>query len=174
MSLYNALFGTRREAPVVLAALAISEANVPRFRDAYYDTKADRLVIYTRTGGGNRDFYEDEATCRANHPEYFGGKDDDPSGPWNADLRALPGFISDEDNDFDCTYASFFFHVPEAFAPLLKGIVTELGETETPADRWQRVLKELADGADTPEAQRARDVGKQIAAQIEAATKVGA
>lgn len=114
MSLYNLLFGVNSLAPILLKHLGLSEDDIPRFRDCYLD--GDQIVIYTRTGGGNRDFYEDEETCRSNYPEYFQKKEDAPKGPWNADLRKSKYYQSDEDDDFDSTYAYFRFRVPETIS----------------------------------------------------------
>jgi len=100
-----------------------------------------KIVIYTRTGGGNRDYYENEETCRDYFPEYFDGEND-PSGPWNDDLRAIPGYVRDQDDDFDSTYAHFYFDVPAEFADAVKKI--EDG-TETPVEYWEKLLKTLAE-----------------------------
>ncbi len=169
MSLYNMLFGVNPASGLVMQALGITPDNVPRFRDAYFDAEKDRLVIHTRTGGGNRDYYECEERCRDNYPEDFEGERA-PSGPWNADLRKLPGFLYDEDDDFDCTYADWFYSIPDAFKPIfdtMKEIGT--GHDEKPADRWQRVLEQLRSGEKSPETERALAVGEQIMSAIQAA-----
>ena len=175
MSLYNALFGQNPLSDIVLEALGTTRDAVPRYRDAYYDAEAERLVIHTRTGGGNRDYYENEARCRDSYPECFGdGTTDQPSGPWNADLRALPGFMFDRDDDFDCTYADFYFTVPDAFRPIFDGL-KELGAgtDAKPAERWQALIGSLQSGEKTPETERALAVGSRILGQIEAAPNGG-
>ena len=97
MSLYNALFGRNPASRLLLAMLNLTEGDVGRFRDCYLkrdeETKELCIVVYTRNGGGNRDDYE--AVTEA--------------------LQAHPAYLSDADDDFDCTYASYFFKVPEAF-----------------------------------------------------------
>jgi len=95
----------------VLAALGLSEDDVPRFRGATFDPNTARILIETRTGGGNRDMYESEGRARASYPEYFEG-DNPPTGPWNNDLRSVPGYLYDLDNDYDSTYAEFYFAYP--------------------------------------------------------------
>ena len=151
MSLYNLIHGTNPIAPILLHALG--NPDVPRFRDIYVDD--DKIALYTRTGGGNRDYYECEERCRANYPEYFEG-DEPPDGPWNADLRALTGYLYDEDDDFDSTYATFYFEIPAAFADMIR-VLREIGagREEKPADAWQRVLSDLQSGKNTPETERA-------------------
>jgi len=79
----------------VLLAPMLTEENpqtfFPRFRDCYLSGDREHIEIYTRVGGGNREEYADEIE----------------------DLRSMPTYVSDEDDDFDCTYATFTFEVPE-------------------------------------------------------------
>ena len=133
MSLYNILFGQNADAGHLLRLLETSESKVPRFRDCYWD--GDYIVIYTRTGGGNRDYYESEEACRENYAEYFNGADG-PSGPWNSDLRSLPGFSHDEDDECDKTYASFYFKPPSKYLDALSAFPPDA----TPAEKWQALF----------------------------------
>lgn len=135
--LYNMVFGDNPMSAWVLGALG--NPAVPRYRDAWLGD--DCLVIYTRTGGGNRDFYENEEACRNNYPENFEG-DEKPSGPWNDDLRAHPEYIRDEDDDFDPTYAAFIFRIPEEHAELFAKL-KEAGaaQTKSPGDRWREMFE---------------------------------
>jgi hypothetical protein len=148
MSLYNMVMGVNKAAPVVLGVLGITPDQVPRLRDAYYDGRY--LCIYTRTGGGNRDYYENEQSCRENYPEMLMPGVDSPKGPWNDDLRAVPGFVTDRDDSYDSTYATFFFEVPEQFRDLF---TQENAMTESQQERWEAALNRLRD-PDDPTAQR--------------------
>ncbi len=139
MSLYNMLFGVNSVAPVLLATLGLSTEDVPRFRDCYVE--GDNIVIYTRTGGGNRDYYESEESCRANYPEYFDG-DDEPLGPWNEDLRSNPHFVEDEDDDFDCTYAYFRFSIPGDYSEDVRALASG-SEDHNPSEKWRSLLASL-------------------------------
>lgn len=170
MSLYNALFGQNPFSGVLLQMLGTTSDAVPRYRDCYLSEDGSQIVIHTRTGGGNRDFYENERRCRKNYPEYF-SEAESPSGPWNDDLRKLPGFAYDEDDEFDCTYADFYFDVPEAFAGQI-ALLKELGAVQNPGERWQQLLDGLRNkDTSDPTVARALAVGEQIFAQINAATK---
>ena len=62
----------------------------PRFRDCFVD--GDETHVYTRVGGGNRDcgFGEEE-------------------------LQQHPNYLRDKDDDFDSTYATYVFSVPDEF-----------------------------------------------------------
>lgn len=157
MSLYNMMFGTNPLAGTVLAALNLTPGNIPRLRDAYYDADENQLVIYTRTGGGNR--------------EYYGGRNGydnyDYEGPFNEDLEAHAEYIRDEDDDFDSTYAYFYFSIPESFAPIFNTF-KELGAGQdlNPTEKFAKMIEDLQSGNTTPETERALEVGKSIVEQI--------
>lgn len=91
-----------------------------RFRDIYYDKKEGKIILYTRNGGGNREDY------------------------WYVFdlLRKHPNYISDYDDDFDCTYAYIAFSVPEEFKKALDDLVNE-SEIETISDKFNRIQKEM-------------------------------
>lgn len=125
MSLYNAVFGVNEAAPLLLQILAIRADDVPRIRNVYYD--GEHIVIYTRTGGGNREYYAIK-------------NDDNPDGPWNSNITASPFYVRDEDDDFDSTYASFYFSIPPEFADVLKMMPAE---TETPSQQWKDLFETL-------------------------------
>ena len=100
----------------------------PRFRDCFAgkqntDSEVDQfgipvqkhgeeelISVYTRVGGGNRESYEKEIEA----------------------MRAMPEYVTDFDDDFDCTFATFVFNVPERFKTdfrkLKEGKVEELSE----------------------------------------------
>ena len=168
MSLYNAVFGVNEFAGLLLQALDITTADIPRFRDCYLNEDGTEIIIYTRTGGGNRDFYEHPEHCRANFPEYF-EDDEPPSGPWNCDLRARPGFKYDADDSYDETYAHFHYAIPEGWEPIISTL-KDLGASNDPTKRWEEMLTKLRDGNhESPDVQRALKVGEEIAEQIKAA-----
>lgn len=145
MNLYNMYFGVNRAASVLLATLGLTENDVPRFRDCYID--GDRIVIHTRTGGGNRDYYDSEESCRANYPEYFDGKED-PTGPWNSSLTLNTYYLYDKDDDFDSTYANFNFKFPEEYAANLKALA-ERSKMHKPSEKWQALLKAMENSKTT-------------------------
>ncbi len=120
MSLYNMLFGVNQLAPVLLAALGLSRDQVPRFRDCYVDGEKKQIVIHTRTGGGNREDYQDE----------------------NDELCAHPQYLHDEDDDFDSTYADFYFSFPPDLAADLTALCDKV-ETHRPSERWQELFAAL-------------------------------
>lgn len=145
MSLYNLLFGRCESAGTALAMLGATTDKVPRFRDAYLfldePTKEPRIAIYTRTGGGNRYWYESLERRMATE-----GRDTDPSGPFNEDLRALPGFLYDRDDCFDNTYATFVYEVPQEYRDEVRAALTVEGvePTKTPAEKMKALIASLA------------------------------
>lgn len=88
MSLYNMLFGKNPDTHSILAALDLTEGKIQRFRDCWIDEERNRIVIYTRTGGGNREAFPNEA------------------------LTSHPLYLYDKDDDFDSTYAYYYFSLP--------------------------------------------------------------
>lgn len=167
MSLYNALFGKNPFSGVLLQMLSTNEAAIPRFRDCYLNEDGSEIIIHTRTGGGNRDHY-DHPDRHRKHCDY---ENCDHSGPFNEDMRNLPGFTYDEDDDFDSTYADFHFVVPESFKGQI-ALLKDLGGVGNPAERWQALLNDLKSGdTSKPEVSRALKVGEQILGQIQAAIK---
>lgn len=133
MSLYNMLCGNN---PLFRLLHAILEtagplAPIPRYRDTYTkitDSRGlaslPRIVIYTRTGGGNRPDYEDQ----------------------NAALAAHPLYVRDHDDDFDCTFAHFEFSVPEVWADRvlkLHAFLERVPKGQTPSQKFKRSMAAL-------------------------------
>lgn len=136
------LFGEHANAEQLLVLLGITQNDVPRYRSCYWN--GTHIVVHTRTGGGNRRYYESLESCKSNYPECFNGEDvsQHPTGPWNKDLRALPGYVYDQDDDFDCTYADFFYNPPTEALEFLKTLPAET----PPAEQWQMLFKRWKGG----------------------------
>ena len=69
--------------------LGRKQEEYPRFRDCFV-TEENNIAIYTRVGGGNRN-------CGYGEEELY--KDEN--------------FLTTYDDDYDCTYATYEFKVPE-------------------------------------------------------------
>lgn len=87
MSLYNMLFGKNDGYEELLQKIGIEENDIERFRDCYAD--GDYICVYTRTGGGNREDCPNEILTNNQY------------------------YVFDKDDEFDCTYATFYFQVPK-------------------------------------------------------------
>lgn len=90
MSLYNMLSGVNPATFFILPMLGEKHPDeYPRFRDCFV-SEENEIHVYTRVGGGNRN-------C----------------GYGEEELQSHPNFLRDEDDEFDTTYATYVFCVPE-------------------------------------------------------------
>lgn len=139
MSMYNMIFGNTSE--LIPLADLFRVTDIPRFRDLWVEKTSDpdktTLVIYTRTGGGNREEYHEANSRLAEHP----------------------GYVGDEDDSFDSTYAIFKFLVSrdmmdldmvrDEFRTDTEGLWAAIKESEVePIDtgaRWDAAIKQLED-----------------------------
>ena len=123
MSLYNMVFGYSQLAAPLLAALNIDPRNVPRFRDCFLNKDGSAIVIFTRTGGGNREEYAEQ----------------------NDAMTRWPGYLSNHDDETDSTYAHFNFAVPEE---IKDNVVTAIanGHGVDIAERWKQAFAALEKG----------------------------
>ena len=103
--------GVQQATFFVLPMLGKHPDSYPRFRNCFIgkqhtDSDVDQfgiptqkngeemlISVYTRVGGNNREDYEKEI----------------------AEMRAMPEFVEDFDDDFDSTFATYVFRVPEKF-----------------------------------------------------------
>lgn len=97
--IYRTRFATSYDYPYefkLCAEAGLTDVYIPRFRGIEYEYEEGRhwhrqnkeiIVIYTRTGGGNREDYEEE----------------------NNKLKNCPNFISEADEDGDCTFIKWKF-----------------------------------------------------------------
>lgn len=141
MSMYNMLFGYNLLSPLLLKILDIKTEEIPRFRDAYWD--GQNIVILTRTGGGNRDDYWVENALMGQH--------------FN--------FIRDEDDDFDCTYAKFYYELPKNFEYIRDWLNDRT--SEEPKKKWEDLFQKLDENkTGDPIVQNALAFGKELASKI--------
>lgn len=70
-----------------LAAIGLTTADVERFRGA--GVEDGNIIVHARTGGGNRESYPNEK------------------------LTSNKYYLYDRDDDFDSTYADYFFSIPD-------------------------------------------------------------
>ena len=89
MSLYNMMNGFNPACVLIMPMLGRKQDEYPRFRDCFV-TEENNIAIYTRVGGGNRN-------CGYGEEELY--KDEN--------------FLTTYDDDFDSTYATYEFKVPE-------------------------------------------------------------
>lgn len=95
--MYNVIFGENKLKDILFKILNKKESDFGRFRDIYIDEEKKCIGVYTRNGGGNRKDYEEVFEEMKKHPLY----------------------LYNEDDDFDCTYATIYFKLPEEYKELL-------------------------------------------------------
>lgn len=107
MSLYNMLMGFNPACIYLLPMLGRKQEEYPRFRDCFLED--GKIAVYTRVGGNNRG-------C----------------GYGEEKLYEDPNFVTTYDDDFDSTYATYLFNVPEKwksdFDKILNGKVMEVSD----------------------------------------------
>ena len=105
MSLYNMIKGLNPACLFILPMLGRPMDEYPRFRDCFV-TEDNNIAVYTRVGGGNRG-------CGFGEEELYKDKN----------------FITTYDDDFDSTYATYEFAVPdewrEDFDKIMDGKLSE-------------------------------------------------
>jgi len=129
MSLYNILFGRNPYSKLLLSMLDLTESDIGRFRDAF--VTEGKIAIYTRLGGGNR-----KCWCESEDEHLAGGC----YQPNIKRLQEHPNYLYDEDDDYDCTYATFYFSFPEKYSEILEKM--DIGKFD-PDERWQNKLNEI-------------------------------
>lgn len=90
MSLYNLMNGVNPAAFFILPMLGKHPDEYPRFRDCFVGEDKKTIEVFTHVGGGNRH-----------------------SGYGEEELEKHPNFIRTYDDDFDSTYGTYVFSVPE-------------------------------------------------------------
>ena len=114
------LHGFSPNAAAILHALALDPKQIDRFRDASFGKDGDQHVlhIFCRTGGGNREDYP------------------------NTVLTSHPLYLRDHDDEYDCTYAHYYFKIPQS-------VLDELAEQKLALDDVTDTesLKEKTDAA---------------------------
>lgn len=121
---YRAVFGDTQQSQrgALLVAGILSIHDVGRFRDAWVEKGEDGPVIavYTRNGDGNREHIEEhddtvvagmECTCTGCIATYH--------------LPEHPNYLRDADDEFDPTYATFYFSVPQEYREALGEVAIE-------------------------------------------------
>ncbi len=109
MSMYNALFGFNPACVALLPMLGRKSDEYPRFRDCFLSDDRKHIEIYTRVGGNNRGCgYGEEA------------------------LYKDPNFVNTYDDDFDNTYGTYVFDVPQKwrtdFDLIVKGEISKVSD----------------------------------------------
>lgn len=147
MSFYNMLFGMNSQADLLLAVIGLRKVDVERFRDVSSVDNGGQITVYTRTGGGNREDYP------------------------NIAMRSRPEWLDSEDDDYDSTYCTDTFKVPEQWQAdvralgdiLANGLRTEFAQHLAATLRREPTEADKAQAAYDEEAAALRRTGHVMA-----------
>ena len=142
MSLYNNLFGINEEMPILLGMLGVNIQYFSRFRDVELVKEGSIIRVFTRTGGENRKYYNDNWEKIRKHELYLG----------------------DYDDNFDTTYAYIEFKVPEKYKETARKMFK--GEPISFRDRFNKELEEMKKPG-TEAYKRAEKIANKIIKQLE-------
>jgi hypothetical protein len=139
MGLYDVVMGDgRQQERGALLLQMLGSPTVTRFRDAWAE-KGDAgepvIAIYTRQGGGNRQCYCEELE-REHVPEQC-------YAACNEELARHPLYVRDADDEFDATYATFYFRAPDQFRALLAAAAVDHVNM---SERWQAAIDRVKAG----------------------------
>ena len=118
MSLYNAMMGFNPCCILIMPMLGRKQEEYPRFRDCFLADDNKHIDIYTRVGGGNRN-----------------------TGYGEEELYKDENFVETFDDDFDNTYGTYRFKVPEKWQSDFDLIVE--GRIKDVSDDYVAYLKEF-------------------------------
>jgi len=137
MSLYNQLFGTNPISDILLSVLNMNREDTGRFRDCFLNAKGDRILVYTRNGGGNRQHYDDSENAKQE------GEHCDCTGcTMMYHLPSHPNYIKDWDDSYDSTYAIAEFSVPEAYKSMCGALATGT-DPESIHEKFEQAMDKL-------------------------------
>jgi len=145
MSLYNLMHGMHPLAGILLGVAGLDHRTLGRFRDCYLGRSESgelEIHVFTRNGGGNREHFRDgpagmECGCYGCVITHHAPK--------------MPGYVRDFDDEFDSTYATIVFSIPEKVRPALEGLVQERPDS-VPAshqERFEAFMKKIKERIQT-------------------------
>lgn len=155
-AMYNMQHGVAPFSGNLLNMLGLESRHVPRLRDVYVDVE-DHIVVFTRTGGGNRANFEALGQ------------------PSNTGLERLPGFLRTEDWELDTTYAKFVYDPPPSCRELVRQYA-RLGACRDPTKLHNDLVADME--SETPKKttldflDKMKPVVERIHAQFEAGETV--
>lgn len=125
MSMYSLVFGGSAWPAELMGMYGLTPQMIGRYRDHWLERDGeDGLVcaVYTRNGGGNREEYDSQIK----------------------QMQALPTYVSDADDTYDSTYATFRFRMTkEQVQEWLRNIEhAEVEQTTTVEEVWEELWME--------------------------------
>lgn len=160
MSFYDLALGDENQ--VTRATLLLPVLGNPafaRYRDCWVEKSPGGPVIavYTRQGGGKRECYCESRNATVVAEQHVPGN---CCAACNEALAAHPLYLRDADDDFDSTYATFYFRVPADHQEILAPAAVD---PVSMSERWQAAIDRISKG-DLRPAEIA--LGDQLAATL--------
>jgi hypothetical protein len=165
MTLYNMLHGKNGASPIILAMVGYTEETMPRFRDAWIEKAEDgsmEIHVYTRMGGGNAEHWDFSYPDDSEGPEC-----PCPSCRMEYEVYLHSHHLRHADDDFDYTYRTVVFSVPDRWKVIAEGLVQDKVDTDA---RWAEALAKIEKGETAPEVEEALG---QVMAQLQEAVESG-
>lgn len=126
--MYETICNINPDAKMILNLIGIDPKFLleeARLRDVYLSKDKTRVVIFTRIGGNNRSYHFPAITK----------------------LRNFKGYITDYDDEFDNTYASFEYQIPQEKLPRVVAFLAS-SDTTTGGEKIKASLKQLEENPD--------------------------
>lgn len=142
MSFYNKLFNENEDFAPLLGMLKVNKEFFSRFRDIELTTNGTIIRVFTRLGGGNREYFQETWKKIQNHELY----------------------LKDYDDDFDDTYAYIEFKVPKEFEDTTKKMFK--GEPVSFKDKFEKELEDM-NKPGTEAYKRAEEIANMLIKQLE-------
>lgn len=142
MALYTQLFGENEDAVAILGFAGLTRKMFPRYRDVFLDDKGLTVLVYTRIGGANREYYKDDIEKLKEHKQY----------------------VCNYDDHHDETYAYFKFNVLPEYVDTAKKIFKE--DPVSVWDKFQNHIKKAED-PNSEEYKKDMKIAEQIMNAIE-------
>jgi hypothetical protein len=119
---YNRIFGENKYADELLRIINLKRTDICRFRDIFTSKNGQYIVVYTRTGGVFRKYYD----------EFY------------QQLGMHPLIVHACDDKLDTTYHYITFTVPPADRERTEDIFAEQGEVESISKKFNAIEREAA------------------------------
>lgn len=144
MSLYNQLIDENPDANALIGFLGLNKEIFGRYRNVYLNKAGDKIIVYTRCGGGNRKEYDRVFEIMKRHPNY----------------------LRDYDDTQDNTYAYIEFSVPDKYKQTAQHMKPDK-EPLTVWEQFQDHMRKADANPNGPEAEKDRIIAEQIMKAME-------
>lgn len=142
MSLYNTLFGVNEEMPVLLGIIGVNMEYFQRFRDVEITNGGVTIRVFTRLGGGNREYYKET---------------------WKK-IRSHELYATDYDDSYDNTYAYIEYKIPEKYKKTVLKMYK--GEPISFKEKFEKELREM-EIPGTDAYKRSLEISKKFISSLE-------